>query len=257
LSGLEHEGLLVSGICSTKGMESAPDPPSDGAHTIFAEQVAIYRRVVEADYMSHRALFGILHDLLKQRPKAFSFLDLASGDASRSVGALSGTKVSEYTAVDLSEPALRLASQNARLLACDTQLVLQDFQDYLDPPPRIWDVIFIGFSYHHLIGDAKLAFARKLRRAVSARGEWIFFEPMLQGDQTRAGYLERWKRSLDEDWEAFNPEEKTTIWEHVSNYDFPERRESFEQIALEAGFRAFEHLYTDPFGFYGAFRAIA
>jgi 16S rRNA G966 N2-methylase RsmD len=257
LSGLEHEGLLVSGICSTKGMESAPDPPSDGAHTIFAEQMAIYRRVVEADYMSHRALFGILHDLLKQRPKAFSFLDLASGDASRSVGALSGTKVSDYTAVDLSEPALRLASQNARLLACDTQLVLQDFQDYLDPPPRIWDVIFIGFSYHHLIGDAKLAFARKLRRAVSARGEWIFFEPMLQGDQTRAGYLERWKRSLDEDWEAFNPEEKTTIWEHVSNYDFPERRESFEQIALEAGFRAFEHLYTDPFGFYGAFRAIA
>jgi hypothetical protein len=32
---------------------------SDTAHAIFEEQWAIYRRVVEADYMSHRAFFRI------------------------------------------------------------------------------------------------------------------------------------------------------------------------------------------------------
>jgi hypothetical protein len=238
-------------------MESAPELPSDSAHTIFAEQLAIYRRVVEADYMSHRALFGILHDALKRRTESFSFLDLACGDASCSVGALTGTRVSNYTAVDLSEPALQLAATNARLLACGTQTVLGDFQDYLNPPPRTWNVIFIGFSYHHLITAAKLVFARRLRDALSAGGEWIFFEPILFGGRTRADYLKRWKISLEEDWKEFNAEEKSMIWEHVSNHDFPESRESFAEIALQAGFRAFEHLYTDPFRFYGAFRAIA
>jgi hypothetical protein len=41
--------------------------------------------------MSHRAFLGILHDLAAARTQAFSFLDLASGDAFCSVGALAGT----------------------------------------------------------------------------------------------------------------------------------------------------------------------
>jgi 16S rRNA G966 N2-methylase RsmD len=238
-------------------MQSAFAPGSDSAHTIFAQQQAIYRRVVEADYMSHRALFGILHDLLQTRQQPFSFLDLACGDAACSVGALVGTRVSDYIAVDLSEPALQLAATNARRLTCGAQLVLADFQDYLNPSSRRWDVIFIGFSYHHLVGGAKLAFARRLHRALNAGGEWIFFEPILNEDQTRAGYLERWKKSLDEDWKEFNAEEKSTIWEHVAKFDFPESREKFKEIASKAGFRGFEHLYTDPSRFYGAFRAFA
>lgn len=255
---LEYESLLTSRICSTNAMESGErEPRSNGAHPIFAEQLAIYRRVVDADHMSHRALFGILHDLLKSRREQFSFLDLASGDASCSIGALSATTVTNYTAVDLSEPALRIAAQNARSLAFNTQVVLRDFQDYLDSPSRIWDVIFIGFSYHHLIGEAKLAFARKVRLALGAGGEWIFFEPVLHREQTRAEYLERWKKSLDDDWKDFSREEKSAIWEHVSKYDFPESPARFEEMALEAGFRAFEHLYTDPYQFYGAFRAFA
>ena len=56
---LEYESLLTSRICSTNAMESGErEPRSDGAHAIFAEQLAIYRRVVDADHMSHRALFG-------------------------------------------------------------------------------------------------------------------------------------------------------------------------------------------------------
>ena len=31
---------------------------------------------------------------------------------------------------------------------------------------------------------------------------------------------------------------KTTIWEHVSQYDSPENLRTFEQIALEGGFRS-------------------
>lgn len=238
-------------------MEAASSTPSDGAQAIFVRQLAIYHRVVRADYMSHRTLFRILRDLLQSRREPFSFLDLASGDASCSVDALTGTRISDYTAVDLSEPALRLAMTNVGLLPCRTQTVLGDFQEYLNPPPRRWDVIFIGFSYHHLIGPAKLAFAQRLRTALGEGGEWTFFEPLLCEGQTRADYLERWQRSLEDDWKEFNAEEKAAIWDHVVRFDYPESCESFGEIAVKAGFRAFEHLYTDPFRFYGAFRALA
>ncbi len=59
----------------------APRAQNNDAHTIFTRQWAIYRRFVDAGYMSHRAFFGILHDLVAVRTQAFSFLDLASGDA--------------------------------------------------------------------------------------------------------------------------------------------------------------------------------
>jgi methylase of polypeptide subunit release factors len=97
-------------------MDLAPESPSDGGLAIFAAQQAIYRRIVAADYMSHRAFFGVLRDLLKARNASFSFLDLACGDAACTMRALRRTKVSDYLAVDLAEPALSAASSNARSL---------------------------------------------------------------------------------------------------------------------------------------------
>jgi len=228
----------------------------DTARTIFEQQWPLYRRVVDADYMSHRALFGILHNLLSVRTNPFSFLDLASGDASCSVPALAGTAVASYTAVDLSGQALELAEKNAQSLGCDARLVASDFQAYLETPPQIWDVIFIGFSFHHLVGDNKVSFSNRVRKAVRAGGEWIFFEPILC-DESRAGYLERWKECLQKDWTCFTAEEKATIWGHVAEHDYPESPKRFLEIARRAGFAACEHLFTDPYRFYGAFRAVA
>ena len=79
---------------------------------------------------------------------------------------------------------------------------------------------------------------------------------MLDGQETREEFLDRWRASLEHDWQAFTSEERRTIWEHVSQYDFPENLRTFERIAFEGGFRSLEHLYTDPFRFYGAFRAL-
>jgi hypothetical protein len=83
-----------------------------------------------------------------------------------------------------------------------------------------------------------------------------FLRTNARGDETRQEFLDRWKASLEHDWQEFTPEEKMTIWEHVSQDDFPENLSTFERIALEGGFRILEHLYTDPCRFYGAFRAL-
>jgi cyclopropane fatty-acyl-phospholipid synthase-like methyltransferase len=235
----------------------APRDQNDAARAIFTQQWALYRRFVDADSESHRAFFGILHDLVVARTQGFSFLDLASGDAFCSVDALAGTAIADYTAVDLSEQALELAAKNAVSLGCPFRVIAADFQDFLEVPQRTWDVILIGFSLHHLVGEDKLTFARKLRPAVAAKGEWIFFEPILSGGEARASYLERWKGCLDRHWTGFSMDEKALIWGHVSECDYPESPERFEEIARRAGFSACEHLSTDPYGFYCAFRASA
>ena len=118
-------------LCLTAGMDPAPESPSDGGLAIFVAQQAIYRRVIEGDYMSHRVLLGFLHDLLKARSVPFSLLDLASGNAGCSVGALRGTKVSDYIAVDLSELALSVTPGNTRSLGCATQVVC-GFSEYIN-----------------------------------------------------------------------------------------------------------------------------
>jgi hypothetical protein len=129
---------------------------SDGGLAIFVAQQALYRRVIQADYMSHRALFGILHDLLKARSAPFSLLDLACGDAGCSVAALRGTNVSEYIAVDLSEPALSVASDNAHSLGCATQVIRQDFQEYVNATSRRWGIILLASRFITWIAKPKL-----------------------------------------------------------------------------------------------------
>ena len=147
------------------------------------------------------------------------------------------------------------ATSSDALLPCRTQIVLGDFQEDLNPPRRSWDITFIGFSYHHLIGPEKLAFAQRPRAAHGEGGEWTFFEPLLCEDQTRADYLKQGlSRTIGK---GSTQRRRPRFGIMLSTLTIRRVCESFTEIALQAGFRAFEHLYTDPFRFYGAFRALA
>jgi hypothetical protein len=48
-------------------MELAPESSCGGELAIFVAQQATYRRVIEAESMSHRVFSGLLHDLLGAR----------------------------------------------------------------------------------------------------------------------------------------------------------------------------------------------
>jgi hypothetical protein len=62
------------GPASLSSVDSPASRDQNGtAQSIFTQQWAIYRRFVDADYLSHRAFFGILRDLVAARKQAFSF----------------------------------------------------------------------------------------------------------------------------------------------------------------------------------------
>jgi SAM-dependent methyltransferase len=98
--------------------------------------------------------------LVEDAVQPFRFLDLACGDASATVRGLNGTDVAHYFGVDISKPALDLATE--RLKATVT-LQQGDFVDVVRDWSKPVDVVWIGQSLHHLRSAAKLALMSQMK----------------------------------------------------------------------------------------------
>jgi len=217
----------------------------------FFDQWHIYRQVVDHDYLSHRGAFEALGARLSARTTPFSFLDLGSGDASFTADLLAGAGVSRYEAVDLSPIALDLARGNTEKLACEKQFKVADFFSEIRDGGEIFDVIFIGFSLHHLPQADKREFFRDAAHRVSPGGSLIVFEPLFLPGESRPDYMRRWVADARERWTVISPEAMVLIEDHVTNNDYPETLPDYRAMASVAGFSPGEVLFQDPQRFYG------
>ncbi|BCH12085.1 hypothetical protein MesoLj131c_63430 [Mesorhizobium sp. 131-3-5] len=69
----------------------------------FAKGLATYQKVVAANYMAHREVYGALRQvLLGEASNGFVVADLACGTAPGSAAALAGSKVARYIGIDIS-----------------------------------------------------------------------------------------------------------------------------------------------------------
>ena len=109
----------------------------EAAEVQFARAWRTYAKLVDNDYVFHREVYAILHRILVEDfPGPFRFLDLACGDARGIVGALQGTTVAHYHGVDLSRPALDMASAAVEALHCPVELDQRDFVAAMADRPR-------------------------------------------------------------------------------------------------------------------------
>jgi len=235
------------------------DDPSQDPERVraFFDQWQIYRRVLELDYLHHRAAYAALARALTNRERPFSFLDLGAGDAVCTTRVLASLPVSRYEAVDLSPVALKLAEENAAALACPKSFTHADFVERINAGGEPFDVIFIGLSLHHLPARDKRAFFPKLRALLAEGGSFFCYEPIREPDETRDAVLARWWRHVEATWTELTPAEAASVKEHVFGNDYPEPVADFETMAREAGFRDFSVLYTDAQRLYALIRADA
>ena len=64
---------------------------------LFAKGLATYQKVVTLNYMAHREVYGLLHQVLAaEAPDQFVFVDLACGPAMTSAEALRDTRIGRY-----------------------------------------------------------------------------------------------------------------------------------------------------------------
>ncbi|MDD5198534.1 MAG: class I SAM-dependent methyltransferase [Terrimicrobiaceae bacterium] len=232
------------------------EPGQDAAQVkAFFDQWAIYRKVLEFDYLHHRAAYAAIGRALEELPHPFSFLDLGAGDAECTVGALAGKPLTRYEAVDLSAVALRLARKRAEMLPCVKNFVQADFVEHVRASRETFDVVFIGLSFHHLPQAHKRSFLPELRRLVAPGGRLIVYEPIRRAGESREEALARWWEVARATWTALAPDELEKARDHVFGNDYPESVDAYAGLFSEAGFARPRVLFTDPDALYAGFEA--
>lgn len=225
----------------------------EAASRIFQRDWAIYRKMVEHNYLFHREAYATLRNILANEARQpFRFLDIACGDASASMMALGGTAIGHYHGIDLSAQALALAKSELAPLACPKQLDQRDFFDALIARPEPADVVWIGLSLHHFHRPDKLRLMRAARKTVGEDGIFAIYENTLREGETRDEWMARWDRQRA-DWTAYGPDEWAAIEAHVHTFDLPETDTTWRELGNAAGFGTVRSLYaspTDLFRFY-------
>ncbi len=226
---------------------------SEAVHAFFS-QWDIYRLCIEHNTLHHRQVGEILRCELLARTEPFTFLDLACGDADLTAAALHETKVSAYTGVDFSAPALALAANKIAELGCPRTLHEADFTDFLRKNKASHDVIYLGLSLHHLETETKRETMKHLRHATALGGTFYLFEPILHAGENREGYVARWGAAMDGPYDPFPSAARDALREHVRESERPESAAEYLAAARDAGFRDGEILFTDAGNFYSLFR---
>jgi SAM-dependent methyltransferase len=227
----------------------------EAAEAQFAQDWQTYAKLVDHDYLFHREVYGTLHRILVEDfPGPFRFLDLACGDARGIVGALEGTSVAHYHGVDLSRPALDMASVALEALSCPVELDQRDFVAAMADRPEPADVIWIGLSLHHLQPADKLVILREARGVLGSGGEMLLYEPARRDGESRDDYLTRFTATNRPLWSALSEPEWAAILDHVVRCDFPETASGWLALGREAGFGRVESAFLAPTDLYRMLR---
>lgn len=221
---------------------------------LFAKGLATYEKVVAANYMAHREVYGLLHDvLLNEAPNGFVFADLGCGTAMGSAKALAGTPVGRYIGVDISQPSLDIAASNLATLPCTVDLRRQSFVEAMDDWRGSLDVVWIGQSLHHLQADEKPSFMRKVKDLLPRKGLFLIWEPTCHEGEDREGWMERF-RQMRPHWPAINSEEFAAFDSHHRASDYAETASTWKAMARGAGFDQADELFIVPNGLARVYR---
>jgi len=234
---------------------SGSEIPEDISTEIFLKNWVTFRKIIENDNMSHSDGYTKLREILiKEMKKPFSFLDLACGDAYYSSKILKGTRAEKYTGIDVSAEALSLAKEEFTNLEVQARFEKADFINFTDFVDTPVDVIWVGFSVHHLDTSGKLRFMKKVKGALSNGGLFLVFEPIFLEGENRRLYFERFKQTFYMHWKGLNKEETEALLEHVRESERPETRNNWIMLGKEAGFNQAEKVFSEKTGLYEIFK---
>lgn len=213
---------------------------------LFAKGLATYQKVVAANYMAHKEVYGLPRQvLLDDAPEGFVFADLACGTASGSATALIGTGVARYVGIDISQPSLDVARDALAGLVCPVELRCEDFVTAVGSWRGPLDVVWIGQSLHHLMTHEKRALMRKIHDLLPLAGLFLIWEPTRLEGEDKEGWMDRF-RLMRPKWSAISDEEFAAFENHSRASDYPETAATWIGIAREAGFSEANELLIVP-----------
>jgi len=196
---------------------------TDQSVILFNKNWQIYKKVIDANYM-HHALF---HDLIGEEISAMCekgsirFLDLGCGDASQLIDLLQEVDVETYVGYDLSDTALTIAKENFSFLDEKARFVEGRMEVLLSEDDQMYDMIHTSFAVHHLDDELKAAMISMISERLAPGGIFIYVDVFRKHDMERAEYIHRYCDHMDQHWPLLTLDEKKSIRDHVTDYDFP------------------------------------
>ncbi|MFM7033862.1 MAG: class I SAM-dependent methyltransferase [Planctomycetia bacterium] len=239
---------------------ACPEPAHDPEEaTRWFDQWHVYRAIVDADWMAHRAIFhGVRAWVLLRHPGPFTLVDLGCGDAGFIKHTFDATGLWAYTGVDASTMALSKARDELAGARFRTQFVEADMLAHLrrhsSPDATTSDVILASYAVHHLPAREKQEFFRLAHGALAGGGSLLLADIFRRGEETREEYLAAYVGMMRQGWKELPPEGLASTVEHVTQRDFPETTAAIATMAREAGFCGEpQELFHDATGFHRLF----
>jgi len=203
----------------------------------------VYKKFVLHNHLHHREAMAAFEGWLDARGPVGDFLDLGCGDSAFTSKILANRDITSYTGMDCSPVALKLAEENLSSCPFPRNLICADFSQELPRMTAVFDIIFIGLSFHHLPTHDKIPFLRSALARLKLSGGLVFFEPALLDGEDREGFLTRTSEHAHAAYTGVTPEELDGTLAHVRSADFPESPTTYCRMARDAGFARAEVLY--------------
>lgn len=219
---------------------------------IFVKGWELYRKIIAHNYMNHREIITTLTSLTRSSVGKPAVLEVGSGDAYAMSQTFAGTRELSYTAIDMSEHALKYARQNLTNSRWKLDLRVGNMFDIVQELDTTFDIILAGYSLHHFGSDRKAILLKRFRPLLNPNGMLIVYDIFKREDESREDYLERVLAHCRAHWTRMEEQQMKTIHEHVRENDYPESIESLRAIANNCGFRNVERRYRDPDNLYAA-----
>ena len=223
----------------------------DSKNEFFNEHWRFYQKVLSNNYMRHQEIYSVLHEfLVNHYKKPFKILDLGCGDAHFAAQALLNTTMNFYCGIDLSKPALEIASDNMVKLKSEKHFIQGDLFQLIfqlgQNQENSFDVILSSFALHHLTLKQKEYLIGHLPHLLKADGVFFLIDLVRPSEENREAYIKRYLENVRQDWSILTPQEFLRVEEHISTSDFPETQETLCSLARKHGFSRVDCLYRDP-----------
>ena len=218
---------------------------------LFNERWQLYQKILFNNYMGHRELYGILHELLTDYfQKPFSLLELGCGDASFTVQALLNTNIAAYTGIDLSKDALSIAQANMAFTPYSKNLIQGDIcemvSELMPSQENSFDAVVTSFAFHHLNLEQKDNVMGQLSRLLNSDGVFLVIDMVRSEGESPEAYIERYLENARQNWSQLTSQELEMVTDHICSEDLPETQDTLNSLAWKHSFTWSECLYCDP-----------
>lgn len=206
----------------------------DNKHENFFDAWAIYKKVIENNYMYHDEIIRAVKEKLSDK-KSLSILDLGCGDSYVISNSIVPEQLKNYLGIDISESALDFSKQ---ILINHKAKIAHIVGDLLLESVKLnskFDVVMAGYSIHHLNTEEKDICFSKISDLLTEKGVFIFYDLMSREEETPLEYNTRACNIYKNDWNTMNEVEIEGILSHIMENDCPENRAFYMEAWAKYG----------------------